>query len=123
VDDLVVFGSPGLGTDHLSDIDVPADHAFRIEARRDVVADLGSFGIDPSHVDGLEGLSAEREEVVTDGAAQVFEESLGHSEYLSDDTTSQHNIASVVAGSSEWIVHDDGSGIGDLLSRPVPGTY
>ncbi len=119
VDDLVIFGSPGLGTDHLDQIDVPADHAFRIEARRDVVADLGQFGIDPSHLDGVTGLSAERAEVGLD----VFEESLGHSEYLSNDTTSQHNIASIVAGSSDRIVHDGGKGIGDLLSWPVPGTY
>jgi hypothetical protein len=115
----VVFGSPGLGTDHLSDLDVPDGHAFRIEARRDVVADLGAFGIDPSHVDGLDGLSAERAEV----GDEVFEESLGHSAYLSNDTTSQHNIASVVAGSPERMVHDGGKGIGDLLSWPVPGTY
>ena len=119
VDDLVVFGSPGLGTDHLSDLDVPDGHAFRIEARRDVVADLGAFGIDPSHVDGLDGLSAERADVGDD----VFEESLGHSAYLSDDTTSQHNIASVVAGAPERMVHDGGKGIGDLLSWPVPGSY
>jgi len=38
VDDMVIFGSPGLGTSHVEDLDVPSDHVFRIEARRDVVA-------------------------------------------------------------------------------------
>lgn len=119
VDDAVIFGSPGLGSDQLSDLDVPDGHFFRIEARRDVVADLGQFGIDPSHMDGAVGLSAESSSV--DG--RRFDESLGHSEYLTNDTTSQYNIAATVAGSPERMVGDGGKGIGDVLSWPVPGTY
>jgi hypothetical protein len=119
VDDMVIFGSPGLGTSDLGDLDIPDGHAFRIEARRDVVADLGSFGIDPSHLDGIDGLSAGESDI--DG--ERFDESTGHSAYLSDHTTSQHNIASVVAGAPDRMVHDGGRGLGDVLSWPVPGTY
>lgn len=119
VDSAVVFGSPGLGTSHVEDLDVPDGQVFRIEARRDPVADLGNFGIDPTYIDGITGLSAR--EATLDGT--TFQESTGHSAYLSNDTTSQHNIAAVVAGSSDRMVLDDGRGAGDLLSWPVPGTY
>ena len=119
VDDAVIFGSSGIGTSHLSDLDIPDDHFYRIEARRDVVADLGQFGIDPSHLDGVRGLSAEAEEI----GGTRYAESLGHSEYLRNDTTSQHNIASIVGGSPDQIVEDGGKGIGDILSWPLPWTY
>jgi hypothetical protein len=119
VDSAVVFGSPGLGTSHVEDLDVPDGQVFRIEARRDAVADLGNFGIDPTYVDGVTGLSAR--EATLDGT--TYRESTGHSAYLSRDTTSQHNIAAVVAGAADRMVLDDGRGAGDLLSWPVPGTY
>jgi hypothetical protein len=112
---MVIFGSPGLGTSDIGDIDVPSDHSFRIEAKGDPVADGGVFGIDPSHMDGMTGLSANEYE--------DFEASGGHSEYLNDDTTSQHNMASVISGNSDRLVYDDGRGFGDVLSWPVPGTY
>lgn len=119
VDSAVVFGSPGLGTSHVEDLHVPDGQMFRIEARRDPVADLGNFGIDPTYIDGITGLSAR--EATLDGTA--YGESTGHSAYLSDDTTSQHNIAAVIAGAPDRMVLDGGRGAGDLLSWPVPGTY
>ena len=75
--------------------------------------------MDPSHVDGITGLSAR--EAVLDGT--TYRESTGHSQYLSQDTTSQHNIAAVVAGAPDRMVLDAGRDAGDLLSWPVPGTY
>ncbi|MRJ76602.1 alpha/beta hydrolase [Aeromicrobium sp. SMF47] len=119
VDDMVIFGSPGLGTSDIGDIDVPDDHSFRIEAKNDAVADGGVFGIDPSHMDGMTGLSAKDAEL----GGEEFEASGGHSEYLNGDTTSQHNMAAVISGNSDRIVYDDGRGAGDVLSWPVPGTY
>lgn len=120
VDDAVVFGSPGIGTSHIEDIKVPEGHTYRIEARNDAVADFGAFGIDPSHVDGITGLSA-REEVLPDD--RRLAESTGHSAYLAQDSTSQYNMSVVVAGLPDRRVEDDGRGMGDLGSWPIPGTY
>ena len=112
VDDAIIFGSPGLGTSDRGDLDVPEDHLFRIEARRDPVADLAQFGIDPTWLDDVEGLSAKETEI--DG--ESYGESVGHSEYLEDGTTSQHNMAVTVAGMPDRQVSDDGRGAGDVLT-------
>ena len=122
VDDMAIFGSPGLGTSHIEDIDVPDGHAYRIEAKNDVVADAGGtapFGIDPSHMDGMTGLSAKDADLL----GERFGASGGHSEYLNDNTTSQHNMAALIAGSRDRLIYDDGQGAGDVLSWPIPGTY
>ena len=120
VDDAVVFGSPGLGTSHIEDIRVPEGHTYRVEARNDPVADFGAFGIDPSHVDGVTGLSA-REESLPDG--RRLAESTEHSDYLTEDSASQYNMSVVVAGQHDRVVTDDGRGLGDIGSWPIPGTY
>ena len=125
VDDLVVFGSPGLGTSHLQDLLLAGGHVYYIEARRDAVGDLGYFGIDPSHLAGVEHASA-RESAVVDpvtGELRSFKEVIGHSSYLVDDSTSQYNMSVVVAGVPDRRVYDSGEGIGDVLSWPIPGTY
>lgn len=122
VDDAVVFGSPGLGTSHIEDMDIDAGHLYRIEARQDAVADagaLGMFGIDPSHMDGVTGLSAKSGFV----DSHEFGESVGHSEYFASDSMSQHNMAAIVGGAPDRTVEDDGKGFGDFWSWPVPGTY
>ncbi|MGH3979144.1 MAG: alpha/beta hydrolase [Pseudonocardiaceae bacterium] len=120
VDDAVFFGSPGVGTSHIEDLEVPEGHSYRIEARRDVVADGGVFGIDPSHMDGMTGLSAQQE-TLPDG--RPLGESVGHSDYLTQDSTSQYNMSAVVAGLHDRTVTDDGRGLGDIGSWPIPGTY
>ena len=55
VDDAVVFGSPGIGTDHVGDLHVPPGHTGVVEAPWDPVADLGWFGDDPNRLDGVTG--------------------------------------------------------------------
>jgi len=120
VDDAVFFGSPGIGTSHVGDIQVPEGHTYRVEARNDFVADTGRFGIDPTYVDGVTGLSA-REETLPDG--RRLAESTGHSDYLTQDSTSQYNMSVVVAGLPDRRVEDDGRGLGDIGSWPIPGTY
>ncbi|APU12967.1 alpha/beta hydrolase [Actinoalloteichus fjordicus] len=123
VDDAIFFGSPGLGTSDVTDLRIPPESAYVIEARNDAVADLGGlapFGIDPNQLDGVTGLSA-REEQLPDG--RRLTESVGHSAYLAPDSTSQYNISVIVSGNEDRAVHDDGRGFGDWLSRPVPGTY
>lgn len=112
LDSAVVFGSPGLGTDSVETLNVPAGSLYRIEARLDPVADAGQFGVDPTHLRGMAGLSAQ-----AGGLGGVsYEASTGHSEYLRDRTMSQHNIASVIAGTTDRLVHHSGAGAGDAVS-------
>ena len=125
VDDVVFFGSPGLHTSQVKDLLVPDGHAYYIEARWDPVGDLGTFGIDPSHMDGIEHASAKESTVVDPltGEIRHFAEVTGHSSYLVNDSTSQYNMSVVVAGVPDRRVYDGGEGAGDVLSWPVPGTY
>ena len=125
VDDVVFFGSPGIGTSHLEDLSVPDGHTYYIEARGDPVGDLGRFGIDPSHLAGIEHASARASTVVDPitGEIRRFAEVTGHSSYLVDGSTSQYNMSVVVAGVPDRRVFDQGEGFGDVLSWPVPGTY
>lgn len=116
VDDAVLFGSPGVGTDDVDDLGLRPGRVYVVEARRDPVADLASFGIDPNQLHGVTGLSAARE--IVDGVERA--ESVGHSAYLTDDTTSQYGIAAVVAGVPQRAPRDDGRGVGDVLATPVP---
>jgi len=123
VDDVVFFGSPGIGTSHLQDLKLDDGHAYYIEARRDAVGDLGYFGIDPSHLAGIEHASAQESTVVdpVTGEVRHFNEVVGHSSYLVDDSTSQYNLSVMVAGEPDRRVADEGEGVGDLLSRPLRG--
>jgi hypothetical protein len=125
VDDVVFFGSPGFGTSHLQDLNLDGGHVYYIEARQDAVGDLGYFGIDPSHMAGIEHASAKGSTVVdpVTGEIRHFKEVIGHSSYLDDESTSQYNMSVVVAGVPDRRVHDGGEGVGDVLSWPVPGTY
>ncbi|MGW5643314.1 alpha/beta hydrolase [Saccharopolyspora sp. NPDC003752] len=111
VDDAVFSGSPGVGTDDVEDLNVPAGHSYRIEAKNDWVADLGRFGGDPSHLDGMTGLSAKES-----GHGKGVE---GHSSYFAPDSTSQYNMSTVVAGLPDRAVKDDGRGIGDVISGMI----
>ena len=100
VDDAVFFGSPGLGTDHVEDLRLAPGHAYYIEAPGDVVGDLGIFGADPSSVSGMKHLSTAASDVVdpATGAISHLDGVTGHSSYLLDGSTSQRNIATIVAG-------------------------
>ncbi|MFC5289531.1 alpha/beta hydrolase [Actinokineospora guangxiensis] len=120
VDSAVFFGSPGLGTSDVQNINVPTGNSYYIEARNDAVGDFGYFGIDPSHMDGM-GHASARETTLPDG--RQLTESTGHSAYMDDSSTSQYNLSVIVGGMPDRVVADDGRGFGDILSWPVPGTY
>ncbi|SMD18314.1 alpha/beta hydrolase [Kibdelosporangium aridum] len=120
VDNAVFYGSPGLGATDIDKINVPTGNAFYVEARKDAVGDFGYFGIDPSHMDGMNHVSA-KETTLPDG--RHLTESTGHSAYMVDKSTSQYNMSVVVGGMQERVVRDDGKGFGDVLSWPIPGTY
>jgi hypothetical protein len=113
VDDVVFFGSPGIGTDDVGDLGVRSGRVFAVEARNDPVADLSSFGTDVNLLGGVTVLSAARE--VVDGVE--LSESVGHSAYLRNGTTSQYAIAAVVAGTPGLAPRGSGSssGFGDVL--------
>lgn len=108
VDDAILYGSPGVGTNDIEDLHVPKGHAYLLEAKNDPVADLARFGGDPSHVDGFTDLSTEESEH-GDGVT-------GHSDYLKPNTTSQHNMAAIVAGLPEETVKGSTDGVGDVIS-------
>ena len=116
VDDAVLFGSPGIGTDDVGDLRVPAGHAGVVEAPWDPVADLGWFGDDPNRLDGVTGLSA-RAATLPDGTASAG--SVLHSQYLTPGTTSEYNVAATVAGLPDQRILDAGIGFGDVLREIV----
>ncbi|MGL4176789.1 MAG: alpha/beta hydrolase [Dermatophilaceae bacterium] len=100
-DRVVFFGSPGIGTDQVGDLRVPAGSAWYAEANKDQVGDLAAFGADLSHLPGVKHLET-GPAVSPDGRplAGVLE----HSFYLVPDTTSQHNLAAIVAGHPELTI-------------------
>jgi len=118
VDDAVLFGSPGIGTDHVEALHVPAGHTGVVEASWDPVADLGWFGDDPNRLDGVTGLSA-RAATLPDGTASVG--SVLHAQYLTPGSTSQYNIAATVAGLPEQRILDPGIGVGDVVRGALDG--
>jgi hypothetical protein len=48
VDDFIAVGSPGVGVDNVTGLNIPVDHVWAIAAENDPVADLGRFGTSPS---------------------------------------------------------------------------
>lgn len=107
VDNAIFFGSPGLGLDSLSDLGLGDGHAYYTEAGDDYVGDFGAFDGDPSDIDGITHLSSEE--------SPFGAESRGHSDYLDNDSTSQHNMAVIATGRPDLVVGSDGTDHG------VPG--
>lgn len=102
VDDAVFFGSPGIGTGSVADLHLSPGHAYAMETWDDVlVADSGWFGGDPSRVEGIQQLWTGRAGIYGPTERAEFESSSGHSEYLKARSTSQHNLAVIVAGVPE----------------------
>ncbi len=110
VDHVAYFGSPGLGTSDISDFQVPTGQSFYAEANRDAVGDIGMtgrFGADPSGMDGMRHLET-RASTAPDGT--VLAGVTGHSAYLEDGSTSQYNLAEIVAGHPERVI--EGNDVG-----------
>jgi len=127
VDDALFFGSPGLGTSNASDLkvghvnagteQVRAGRLSYIEAQFDPVGDFGRFGKDPSLMPGIEHPSALKSTVVDPLTGQVrhFDGVTGHSSYLEPGSTSQYNMATIMAGLPDRAVRSDGLDVGDVL--------
>ena len=95
VDAAVFMGAPGIGTGDPADLRIPPGAAHLVEAARDPVADTGTFGGDPSFLDGLVHLPSGPG---TTAAGVPLAGVTGHSSYLDPGTSSAHHIAGVVAG-------------------------
>nr|WP_157528545.1 alpha/beta hydrolase [Kibdelosporangium sp. MJ126-NF4] len=103
VDEAIVFGSPGLGTSDPAKIQVTPGHLYNIEADEDFVADLGhpaGHGADPSLLP-IPQLST-HDAMTPDG--RPLKASIGHSQYTWGDTTSQYNMAMIVAGMNDRVI-------------------
>lgn len=117
VDEVAVFGSPGLGVDDASQLKAPPGHIYNLEADGDTVADVGDIsktvlppdqwgwhGRDPGDMPGAQQLST-HEYTAPDG--RHFVASTGHNQYLQAGdgkyTTSEWNLANIVGGTG--IVH------------------
>jgi hypothetical protein len=111
VDDAIFFGSPGLGTSDLGDLQVPEQHSYYAEAKWDLVGDLGRFGTDPSALDGMRHLETGAKTIDGTDYAGITQ----HSNYLHDHTTSQYNMAKVVSGHADQAVQGRNIGMGDPL--------
>ncbi|MBY4130242.1 hypothetical protein HQO83_17755 [Rhodococcus fascians] len=106
VDDVMVYGSPGLGTGHdlvdssLDKLNIAPGHAYEMTAHDDPVAHMNRFGFSPGYMSEFTHLDTDASTTV-DGVAR--EGATGHSEYpRSGDNgelrTSGYNTAVVIAG-------------------------
>ncbi|ATY11219.1 hypothetical protein CU254_12630 [Amycolatopsis sp. AA4] len=107
VDAAAFAGSPGLGTDTVTDLKVPPGQSYALKNDADMVADSGVFGTDPTHLPGVHDMSTDRTHPI-DGPP--LEASTGHSsvgEYLKPGTTSQHNLAALLANTpAQFMLRD-----------------
>lgn len=114
VDETLFLGSPGLGVDDLSRLDVPDGHHHLLEAKWDGVGDVGWFGPDPSGLDGMRHLSTDAHHDPDLTGVR------GHSSYLADGSTSQHNLAAVGADRHDLLIDDTrGPGLTDRAGEEV----
>jgi len=106
VDDVMVYGSPGLGTGHdfvdssLDKLNIAPGHAYEMTAHDDPVAHMNRFGWSPGYMSEFTHLETDGH-TTADGVAR--QGASGHSEYpRSGDNgelrTSGYNTAVVIAG-------------------------
>ena len=118
VDDIVVVGSPGLGgdTNHVSDLNHPADHVFAGANSHDVVANLGnhgSFNLETFFGGGLGDDPVEDDFGATRIAAESTTRGDGldptndHTKYFDHDTESLYDITQVVNQDYDEIIRVD----------------
>jgi Alpha/beta hydrolase len=106
VQDAVVFGSPGMNATHRADLQIPTGHLYAEESDHDLIPDLdiaNHFGHSPyddvpsSALDGVDRLSTD---AATAGKTPLLA-THGHTDYLTDHSTSQYNMAAIIAGHPE----------------------
>jgi hypothetical protein len=105
VHDAVVFGSPGMDIVGTKQLQVPDGHVYSMWAQDDPVPNLDVadvFGVSPYDVPGIDRMSTS---AAMSALGQPLTPSSGHSQYLNNNTTSQYNIAAIVAGQSGLRIH------------------
>ncbi|PKV94086.1 alpha/beta hydrolase family protein [Amycolatopsis echigonensis] len=109
VKDAVVFGSPGLDISNRNDLKVPEGHMFSEWSDQDPVPRLDiahNFGTSPYQgisggvLNDIQQLST-GDATGADGPHHITHE---HGQYLDENSTSQYNMASVVAGRPDLAV-------------------
>ncbi len=90
-------------------------HIFHLGADFDPVDDLEYFGPDLSDVDGVTELSTDNSE----SGHGIW----GHSRYLEDHSTSQHNIAAISIGRFGVSVPGNSTGLGDWALNLNPKDF
>ncbi|MCJ0899176.1 alpha/beta hydrolase family protein [Rhodococcus sp. ARC_M13] len=106
VDDVMVYGSPGLGTGHdlddtsLDTLNIAPGHAYEMTAHDDPVAHMNRFGWSPGYMSEFTHLDTDAT-TTADGVTR--QGATGHSDYprLGDNNelrTSGYNTAVVIAG-------------------------
>lgn len=109
VDDVVLYGSPGLEISDALQLGVKPGHAYYMVGVNDHVADVipafGAFGSGPQDVPGMTPLSVNTGTAPNSplGDGQLHERAYGHSEYARDGSNGQlrmsgYNLAAVLAG-------------------------
>ncbi|MEC3975605.1 alpha/beta hydrolase [Amycolatopsis sp. H20-H5] len=101
VDDFAAFGSPGLDIKGGQELLVPPGHSYNEWANGDPVPfanGVTDFGAPPASDPSFKQLFT-GDGVGVDG--QALHRSFGHSDYLTPGSTSQYNLAAIVAGKPE----------------------
>ena len=92
---VVALGSPGMGVSDPRQLGLPLSDIFVAEAELDPVAEMGVFGSDPGHWEGVARLETEAGHL-PDGSSGVA--GRGHESYLAPGSTSAWNLAAIAAG-------------------------
>ena len=127
IDDLVVVGSPGLGSgvDRATDLGIPSEHVWVGANSRDPVARLGDIGwVNPGQIGIGLGVNPASEEF---GAQRFAAETVdvsrpsdrvggpieAHTTYFDDNTESLWNLGHIVAGHGDEV----------LIAQPVTDSW
>ncbi|MFI7589178.1 alpha/beta hydrolase [Spongisporangium articulatum] len=115
VDRAAFFGSPGLGVETVDELNVPSGTASYAEAKWDPVGDLDRFGADPTTMEGMKQLQtgAATAPYGTDYSGTRLNDVTMHASYLNDGSTSQYNLATIVANRPDATIAGANVGVTD----------
>lgn len=123
VDRAALFGSPGAAASSTDELRIDPRNLWSGEAAGDPVADLGRFGTDPTHLSGIQHFTTTAQSGLDGQGNQIgLDSSSGHSEYLKDRSTSQYNLANIVAGQEGDVIRGNDMDRGDLPWLGIPDT-